>query len=503
MELLHNLAVGLGVAFTLQNLLCALVGCLLGTLIGVLPGIGPMAAIAMLLPATQALPAVSALILLAGVYDGARRGGATAAMLVNLPGESLPAVTVVDGYQMARKGRAGPALAAADMGAFVAGGVGALALAALAAPLTRVAAAFGPAEYFSLLALGLTGAVALAAGAPLKALGMAVLGLLLGLVGTGVNSGAARFVFNRPEWADGTGFIVIAMGVFGYGQIIAHLSRPQEKREVCVARVERPYPTRDDCKRMTPAIMRGTLFGSALGVLPGGGAVLAAFAAYAVEKKTRLKPGEAPFGKGNIRGVAAPQAARDAGARTAFISLLTLGMAPNAALALLMGAMMLHHVPPGPRVMTGNPELFWGLIGSMWIGSLLLIVLNLPLIGIWLRLLAAPYRWLFPAVALFGAIGAYSLGHNVRDVWLVGGFGVAGYVFIELGMALAPLLLGFIFGPLMEDNLRRALLLSRGEWSVLVTRPLSAALLGAAALLLVMALLPAVQRVRRNAFVED
>ena len=503
MDLINNLSLGFSVAFTMQNLLYAFIGCLLGTLIGVLPGVGPVATIAMLLPATYALPPVAALIMLAGIYYGAQYGGSTTAILVNLPGESSSVVTVIDGYQMARKGRAGPALAAAGIGSFIAGCVGTLILAAFAAPLTEVAFKFGPAEYFSLMILGLIGAVVLASGSLIKAIGMIVLGLLLGLVGTDVNSGVARYSFDVPELTDGIGFIVIAMGVFGYGEIIANLSNPGEKRDVFTGKVEHIYPTKQDWKLMMPAILRGTAIGSALGILPGGGAMLAAFAAYTVEKKTKLRPGEVPFGKGNIRGVASPESANNAGSQTSFIPLLTLGIPPNAVMALMVGAMTIHNIQPGPQVMTSNPELFWGLIASMWIGNLMLIVLNLPLIGIWIKLLSVPYRWLFPAIVLFCAIGVYSTNNNTWDVWMVGWFGIIGYIFIKLGMEPAPLLLGFILGPMMEENLRRALLLSRGDWSVLVTRPLSATLLGMALLLLIIVLLPAVKKSREEAFVEE
>ena len=503
MDLITNLTMGFGVAFTMQNLLYAFIGCFLGTLIGVLPGVGPVATIAMLLPATYALPPVAALIMLAGIYYGAQYGGSTTAILVNLPGESSSVVTVIDGYQMARKGRAGPALAAAGIGSFLAGCFGTLVLAAFAVPLTEVAFAFGPAEYFSLMILGLIGAVVLASGSLVKAIGMIVLGLLLGLVGTDVNSGVARYSFDIPELTDGIGFIVIAMGVFGYGEIIANLSSPEEKREVFTGKVEHIYPTKEDWKLMTPAILRGTLLGSALGILPGGGAMLSAFAAYTIEKKTKLKPGEVPFGKGNIRGVASPESANNAGSQTSFIPLLTLGIPPNAVMALMVGAMTIHNIQPGPQVMTSNPELFWGLIASMWIGNLMLIILNLPLIGLWIKLLTVPYRWLFPAIVLFCAIGVYSTNNNTWDVWMVGWFGIIGYIFIKLGMEPAPLLLGFILGPMMEENLRRALLLSRGDWSVLVTRPLSATLLALSALLLVIVLLPAVKKSREVAFEED
>ena len=503
MDLINNLSLGFSVAFTLQNLAYCLIGCVLGTLIGVLPGIGPVATIAMLLPATYALPPVAALIMLAGIYYGAQYGGSTTAILVNLPGESSSVVTVIDGYQMARQGRAGPALAAAGIGSFFAGCVGTLILAAFAAPLTEVAFKFGPAEYFSLMILGLIGAVVLASGSLLKAIAMIILGLLLGLVGTDVNSGVARFSFDVPELTDGIGFVVIAMGVFGYGEIISNLSRHADDREVFTGKVTGLMPTKEDFKNMVPAILRGTALGSMLGILPGGGALLAAFAAYTVEKKTKLRPGEVPFGKGNIRGVAAPESANNVGSQTSFIPLLTLGIPPNAVMALMVGAMTIHNIQPGPQVMTSNPELFWGLIASMWIGNAMLIILNLPLIGMWIKLLTIPYRWLFPAIVLFCAIGVYSTNNNTFDIWMVAIFGVIGYLFIKLGTEPAPLLLGFILGPMMEENLRRALLLSRGDWLTFVTRPLSAGLLAAAVLLLVIVLLPAVKSKREEAFVEE
>ncbi len=503
MDLIANLSLGFGVAFTAQNLMYAFVGCLLGTLIGVLPGIGPLATIAMLLPATYALPPVAALIMLAGIYYGAQYGGSTTAILVNLPGESSSVVTVIDGYQMARQGRAGPALAAAGLGSFFAGCVGTLILAAFAAPLTELAFKFGAAEYFSLMVLGLVGAVVLASGSLLKAVAMIVLGLLLGMVGTDINSGVPRFTFDIPELADGIGFIVIAMGVFGYGEIISNLSKHESERQVFTAKLSGLMPTKEDFKNMVPAILRGTALGSILGILPGGGAVMASFAAYTLEKKTKLRPGEVPFGKGNIRGVAAPEAANNAGAQTSFIPLLTLGIPPNAVMALMVGAMTIHNIQPGPQVMVNNPELFWGLIASMWIGNAMLVVLNLPLIGIWIKLLSVPYRWLFPSIVLFCAIGVYSTNNNTFDIWMVGLFGVIGYLFHKLGMEPAPLLLGFILGPMMEEYLRRALLLSRGDWSVFLTRPLSAGLLATALFLLVLVLMPSVKSKREEAFVED
>ena len=503
MDLINNLSLGFSVAFTFQNLAYAFIGCLLGTLIGVLPGIGPVATIAMLLPATYALPPIAALIMLAGIYYGAQYGGSTTAILVNLPGESSSVVTVIDGYQMARKGRAGPALAAAGIGSFFAGCVGTLILAAFAAPLTEVAFKFGPAEYFSLMILGLIGAVVLASGSLLKAVGMIVLGLLLGLVGTDVNSGVARYSFDIPELTDGIGFITIAMGVFGYGEIIANLAKTEDKREVFTGKVTGLFPTKEDFKNMFPAILRGTALGSMLGILPGGGALLSAFAAYTIEKKTKLRPGEVPFGQGNIRGVAAPESANNAGSQTSFIPLLTLGIPPNAVMALMVGAMTIHNIQPGPQVMTSNPALFWGLIASMWIGNVMLILLNLPLIGIWVKLLKIPYRFMYPAILVFCCIGVYTVNNTVFDVYVTAAFGLIGYLFFKLGCEPPPLLLGFVLGPMMEENFRRALLLSRGDFTTFVTRPLSLGLLIAAALLVVIVALPAVKKTREEAFVEE
>ena len=503
MDMIDNLSLGFSVAFTFENLLYAFVGCLLGTLIGVLPGIGPLATIAMLLPATYGLEPVAALIMLAGIYYGAQYGGSTTAILVNLPGESSSVVTVIDGYQMARKGRAGQALAAAGLGSFFAGCVGTLILAAFAPSLTEVALQFGAAEYFSLMVLGLIGAVVLASGSLLKALAMIVMGLLLGMVGTDINSGAARYTFDIPNLMDGLSFVAVAMGIFGYGEIISNLAKSDEEREVFTKSVNGIMPSMNDIKLMTPAVLRGTALGSALGILPGGGAVLSAFAAYTIEKKIKLKPGEVPFGEGNIRGVAAPESANNAGSQTSFIPLLTLGIPPNAVMALMVGAMSIHNIQPGPMVMTNNPDLFWGLIASMWIGNLMLVILNLPLIGIWIKLLSVPYRWLFPAIVMFCAIGVFSTNNSNFDIWMVAGFGVLGYFLIKLGCEPAPLMLGFILGPMMEENLRRAMLLSRGDWSTFVTRPISAGLLALAVLMLIVVLSPAISKKRQEAFVED
>jgi putative tricarboxylic transport membrane protein len=504
MELLAISRSGFGVAFTPINLLYAFVGCLLGTLIGVLPGIGPLATIAMLLPATYALPPVSALIMLAGIYYGAQYGGSTTAILVNLPGEASSVVTVIDGYQMARKGRAGPALAAAGLGSFFAGCVGTLVLAAFAVPLTEVAFKFGPAEYFALMILGLIGAVVLASGSLLKAFGMILLGLLMGLVGTDVNSGVARFSFDIPELTDGLGFIAVGMGIFGYGEIISNLGKHASERQIFAARVDGLMPTGGRFQAHGAGRAAGHDAGVGAGHPAGwrgGDGLLRRL--HDREEDQAASDGEVPFGKGNIRGVAAPESANNAASQTSFIPLLTLGIPPNAVMALMVGAMTIHNIQPGPQVMTSNPQLFWGLIASMWIGNAMLIILNLPLIGMWIKLLTVPYRWLFPAIVLFCAIGVYSTNNNTFDIWLVGIFGVVGYLFIKLGIEPAPLLLGFILGPMMEENLRRALLLSRGDWSVFVTRGLSASLLAVAAFLLILVLLPSVKKKREEAFVDD
>ena len=500
MDLLANLAVGFGVAFTFQNLLYAFFGVLLGTLIGVLPGIGPVPTIAMLLPITYALPPVSALIMLAGIYYGAQYGGSTTAILVNLPGESSSVVTCIDGYQMARRGKAGKALSVAAIGSFIAGSVATLVVAAFAPPLAEFALKFGPAEYFSLMVLGLLAAVVLASGSLLKAIAMIVLGLLLGIIGTDVNSGLQRFTFGVPELSDGIGFVVVAMGLFGFAEIIVNLEQ-KEHREVFTDNVSGLWLKWREFKEALPAILRGTGIGSTLGILPGGGAMLSAFAAYTLEKKIAKDPSR--FGKGAIEGVAGPESANNAGAQTSFIPLLTLGIPPNAVMALMVGAMTIHSIQPGPQVMTSNPQLFWGLIASMWIGNVMLVILNLPMIGIWVKLLKVPYRLLYPAILLFCCIGVYSLQNNVFDVLMTAIFGVLGWVFVKLECEPAPLLLGFILGPLMEENLRRALLLSRGDPTVFFTRPLSLGMLVAAGLLLLIIVLPAVRKTREEAFQEE
>ncbi|MES2535734.1 MAG: tripartite tricarboxylate transporter permease [Pseudomonadota bacterium] len=510
--LLANLGIGFAAVLALEpvslfglsfsvpmNLIYALVGATVGTLVGVLPGLGPLATIAMLLPATYALPPLGGLIMLAGIYYGAQYGGSTTAILVNLPGEISSVVTCIDGYQMARRGRGGVALTTAALASFFAGSVATLLLAAFAPILAEVAFKFGPAEYFSLMVLGLIGAVVLASGSMVKAVGMIILGLLFGLVGTDVNSGVSRYAFSIPELSDGISLVAIAMGVFGFAEVIANLEQ-KEAREVFTNKITTLFPTKADFKRMVAPVLRGTALGSLLGILPGGGASLAAFGAYTVEKK--ISKNSAEFGQGAIEGVAGPESANNAAAQTSFIPLLTLGIPSNGVMALMVGAMTIHNIQPGPQVMTSNPTLFWGLIASMWVGNLALVILNLPLVGMWVKLLTVPYRYLYPAILMFCCIGVYTVNNNVFDVYVTAGFGVLGYVFLKLGCEGAPLLLGLVLGPMMEENFRRTLLLSRGDFSVLVTRPLSASLLAVALLLLAIMLLPALRAKRKEAFQE-
>jgi len=500
MELLANLGLGLETAFTLTNLLYCLVGVFLGTAIGVLPGLGPVATIAMLLPVTFGLPPVSSLIMLAGIYYGAQYGGSTTAILVNLPGESSSVVTALDGYQMARQGHAGKALATAAIGSFFAGTVATFLLALFAPPLAELALKFGPAEYFSLMVLGLVASVVLAHGSLLHALGMILIGLILGLVGTDVNSGMERYTFEMPQLADGIGFVVVAMGMFGLGEIIRNLEH-EATRSVTIKAVSGLLPTKEDLKRIVAPILRGTGLGSLLGILPGGGAMLASFAAYSFEKK--VSKNSAQFGKGAIEGVAAPEAANNAGAQTSFIPMLTLGIPSNPVMALMIGAMIIQGIQPGPSVMTEQPALFWGVIVSMWIGNVFLIVLNLPMIGLWVRMITVPYHLLYPAILVFCAIGVFSLNNSEFDVYLMALFGVLGYVFAKLDCEPAPMLLGFILGPMMEEYLRRAMLLSRGDPTVFVTRPISAVMLAMAVAALFVVLSPAIQKKREEAFQEE
>ncbi|WP_262272654.1 MULTISPECIES: tripartite tricarboxylate transporter permease [Microvirga] len=498
-DFFSNLSLGFGVALSLQNLGLAFLGCLVGTLIGVLPGVGPIATIAMLLPITFGLDPVGALIMLAGIYYGAQYGGSTTAILVNIPGEATSVVTALDGHQMARQGRAGVALGIAAIGSFFAGTVATLVIAALGAPLTGLALVFGPTEYFSLMVMGLVFAVVLARGSILKAIAMILVGVLLSTVGTDLETGEERMTFGLPFLADGIDFAVLAMGIFGIAEIMRNLDHT-EHRDVVRQAIGRLLPNKDDFRQSYKPVLRGTFIGAILGILPGNGAVLGPFASYTLEKKLAKDPRR--FGRGAIEGVAGPESANNAGAQTSFIPLLTLGIPPNAVMALMVGAMTIHGIIPGPQVMTKNPTLFWGMIASMWVGNLMLLIINLPLVGMWVRLLKVPYRLMFPAILMFCAIGIYSINSLPTDVMFIGLFGFVGYVLIKFGFEPAPMLLGFVLGKLMEENLRRALIISRGSMETFIERPISAGLLAVAAILLVIALLPSIRKGRDEVFTE-
>jgi len=499
LDTLSHLAFGLGVALTWQNLAYCFAGCLLGTLVGVLPGVGPVTTVAMLLPFTFGLGPAPALIMLAGIYYGAQYGGSTTAILVNIPGESSSVVTTIDGYQMARNGRAGPALGIAAIGSFIAGCFATLVIAYFAPPLAEVALDFAPADYFSLMVLGLVASVVLARGSLIKAIAMVCFGILLGLIGTDVNTGTIRFGFGWPQLTDGIGFVALAMAFFGVTDVLLNLEQ-EEQQDVFAARIGNILPSGEDMKVCAPTIARSTLLGSILGILPGGGALLASFAAYMLEKKIAKPPRS--FGSGDIRGVAAPESANNAGAQTSFIPMLTLGVPSNPTMAMMIGALMIQGITPGPGVMNERPDLFWGLIASMWIGNLMLLVLNLPLVGLWIRLLAIPYRLLYPAIFVFCCIGAYSVNNEIFDVYTVALLAGVGYVLLKLDCEPAPMVLGFVLGPMLEENLRRAMMLSFGDPSVFVTRPLSAVCLVLAVLALVVLALPALRQKREEAMRE-
>jgi TctA family transporter len=501
LDLIQNLATGFSAAATLKNLGFAFLGCLLGTLIGVLPGIGPIPTIAMLLPITFGLDPLSSLVMLAGIFYGAQYGGSTTSILVNIPGEAASIVTCIDGYEMAKQGRAGAALGIAALGSFFAGTVGTVFIAGFGPPLAAIAQQFNSPDYFSLMVLGLVTAVILAHGSVLKAVGMVLVGLLLGLVGTDVNSGLTRYTFGISDIWDGIDFVPLVIGMFGIVEIIRNLEQTTLPRPQLKAKLRELWPSGKDFRDSWPAVLRGTALGSLLGILPGGGAVLASFASYTLEKKAARDPSR--FGKGAIEGVAGPESANNAGAQTSFIPLLTLGLPSNAIMALMMGAMIIQGIQPGAAVMTKHPELFWGMVASMWIGNLMLVVINLPLIGIWVRLLSVPYRLLYPAILLFCVIGIYSTNTNVAQLVICAVFAAFGYILLRFGCEPAPLVLGFILGPLMEENLRRSLVISRGDPIVFIERPISAVLL-ATAVVVVLALivLPQFRRTRKEAFQE-
>jgi putative tricarboxylic transport membrane protein len=497
----NNLILGFTVALSAQNLMYCFIGCFLGTLIGVLPGIGPVATIAMLLPITFNLPPIPALIMLAGIYYGASYGGSTTAILVNLPGESSSVVTCIDGYQMGKQGRAGPALAIAALGSFFAGTVGTLLIALFGPPLAELAFEFGAAEYFSMMVLGLIAAVVLASGSLIKAIGMILIGLLGGLVGTDVNSGIARYSFGVSELSDGIGFVSVAMGMFGFGEIISNLGQTSETKNIEVSKVHSLMPSWEDIKVSIGPILRGTCIGTVFGILPGSHTVIAAFSSYTLEKKLAKDPSR--FGKGAIEGVAGPESANNAAAQTCFIPLLTLGIPTGAVMALMVGAMTIQGIAPGPQVMTQKPDLFWGMIASMWIGNFMLVILNLPLIGLWVQFLKIPYRVLFPSILLFIAIGAFSINNSPFEVYMAALFGFFGYYASKWGCEAAPLILGFVLGPLMEENLRRAMLISRGDPTVFFTRPISLGMLLVAFALLLMVVMPQFQKKREILDVAD
>jgi putative tricarboxylic transport membrane protein len=499
MDLFSNLALGLSTALQLNNLLFCLIGVIIGTAIGVLPGIGPIPTVALLLPFTFGLEPTSAFIMLAGIFYGAQYGGSTTAILVNVPGETSSTVTCLDGYQMAKQGRAGPALAIAAIASFYAGTIATVVMCLLSLPLSKLALKFTAVEYFSLLVLGLLAAVILAHGSVMKALAMVLIGLMLGLVGIDVSSGAPRMTFGIADLGDGLDFVPVAMGLFGLGEIMANLERPQT-RKVVSQKIRDLIPSWADLKAAFPAMTRGTAIGCILGVLPGGGAALPPFTAYAVEKKWARDPSR--FGHGAIEGVAGPEAANNAGAQTSFIPLLTLGIPANALMALMIGALMMHGIQPGPQIMTEQPQLVWGVIASMWTGNLMLLIINLPLVGIWVSMLKIPYRLLFPAIALLCCVGTYAIANSVFNIWLMLGCAVIGYFFIKVGAEPAPLLLGLVLGPQLEENFRRAMLLSDGDFMVFLQRPISATLLGVAALLILVLLSPAVLKKRKEALAE-
>lgn len=499
LDVFSNLAMGFGQALSFANLFYCFLGVLLGTMVGVLPGLGPTATIAMLLPITFQLPPTSALIMLAGIYYGAQYGGSTTAILINLPGESSSVVTAIDGYRLARQGKAGFALFTAAIASFFAGTVSTFLIAGFAPPLAAVALSFHPAEYFSLMVLGLAASVALAHGSLVKAVAMVVLGLLLGTVGQDLYTGTPRFSFGMTELDDGIEFVALVMGLFGIAEIIHNLEDESE-RSVFAQKVASLIPSWADFKTTIAPIFRGAALGSLLGILPGGGAMLSSFAAYSLEK--RISKDQSQFGKGAIEGVAAPEAANNAGAQTSFIPMLTLGIPSNPVMALMIGAMIIQGIQPGPNIVAEKPELFWGLIASMWVGNAMLLILNLPMIGMWVKFLTVPYHILFPGIVAVCCIGVYSVSNNPFDVYIMAFFGVIGYVLMKLDCEPAPLILGFVIGRLLEEYLRRAMLLSRGDPLVFIERPVSAVLLLLSIAALVIVLIPSIGKKREEAFRE-
>ncbi len=491
MELFDGLAGGFQIALTPQNLLFVFLGCLLGTLVGVLPGLGPIGAIALLLPATVHLPPVTAIIMLAGIYYGVMYGGSITSILMNIPGEAASVVTCIDGHQMAKQGRAGSALGISAIGSFVAGTAGLIALTVLAPPLSKLALIFGPAEYFAMLLCALSIVSFLASGPLWKAWLMATFGLVLGSVGIDEITGSARFTFGVPVLLDGINMVPVVMGFFGIGEILANLER-REKNTVISTKIESLYPTKKEWADSAAPIGRGTVLGFVLGILPGGGAVLSSFLSYAAEKKISKTPER--FGHGAIEGVAGPEAANNASTAGAFVPLLTLGIPTHALMALLMGALIVHGVQPGPLLMRDHPEVFWGTISSMYIGNVMLLILNLPLIPLWVRVLSIPYRYMFPTILVIVLVGAYSLNNSLSDVYITIVFAVIGYFARKLEFDAVPLLLALVLGPMLESSLRQALIVSGGSSSILLGNPIALSFLVLAILIPFVAYLPGIAK---------
>ncbi|PKN67905.1 MAG: transporter [Deltaproteobacteria bacterium HGW-Deltaproteobacteria-15] len=492
--MVHELLYGFGVALQLPNLLACFIGVLVGTLIGVLPGIGPVGAMSILLPITFGLSPVAAIIMLAGIYYGSMYGGSTTSILVNIPGEAASVVTCLDGYQMARKGRAGPALGIAAFGSFIAGTIGLLGLMLMANPLASFAVRFGPAEYFSLMCLGLSVLLYLTHGSILKGLVMAGAGLFLSLIGQDIVTGKVRFTFGFFGLQDGVGLVPMVMGLFGISEVLLNLEQPAE-RTVLSTKIRHLLPSREDWAAAAKPIGRGSLLGFFLGILPGGGAVISSFVSYALEKRFSRHPER--FGEGAIEGVAGPEAANNAASSGAFIPLFSLGIPANVVMALLLGALMIHGLRPGPLMITERPEIFWGTVASMYVGNVLLLILNLPLIGLWVRILKIPYRILFPLILLFCLIGVYTINGNVFDIFVMILFGIVGYGLRKAEYEPAPLVLAFVLGPMLEQNLRQALILSDGSARVFFTHPISAACLSISLFLVISGILPEIRRRRR------
>jgi putative tricarboxylic transport membrane protein len=499
-DMLISVLSGFEVALLPTNLLYCFVGVLLGTLVGVLPGVGPTATIAMLLPITFTLPPDTAVIMLAGIYYGTQYGGSTTAILMNLPGEASAIVTAIDGHEMAKKGRAGSALAIAAIGSFIAGTFATCVIVVAAVPLTAMALKFGPVEYFSLIVLGLVCTVALASGSLVRATAMIVLGMIFGIVGMDVGTGAFRFTYGFIELSDGIEIVSIAVGMFGLTEILRNFEETTQ-RALVTSNVRNLMPKLKDLAASAGAIARGAGIGTFLGVLPGGGALLSSFASYAIEKRVSRHPEE--FGHGAIQGVAGPESANNAAAQVSFIPMLALGIPSNAVMALIIGALLTQGIVPGPNIINNQPALFWGLIASMWVGNLMLLIINLPLVGLWVRLLTIPTYVLFPAIIIFSIVGVYTISLSPFDLYTIAFFGVLGYVFHKLSFEPAPFIIGLILSPMLEENLRRAMVMARGDVAVFVSSPISLTCLVLAMILLGIVSLPSIRQKREMIFEED